>query len=110
MVKYRHISASYLLPKLFTTVTTADKFRNVTACRGRSATVSDALLYMDVVQQYCPVIKLLRACIVEVSGSTLGRAISVREMCMRFLGIAKLNRVQFLEINHDRFRVNIPHL
>lgn len=46
----------------------------------------------------------------EVSGSTLGRAINIRDMRVRFLGIAKLNRAQFLEINHDRFRVNISHL
>jgi hypothetical protein len=47
---------------------------------------------MEVVQQYCAGIKLLQACIVEVSGSTLGRAISIRDMRVCFLGIAKLNR------------------
>jgi len=105
---------TYPPPKLFTTVTTADKFIHLlpsaAACRGRSATVSGALLDMDIVQQYCPVISLLRACVVEVTGSTLGRAISISDTRVRFLGIAKLNRAQFLEINHDRFLVNIPHL
>jgi hypothetical protein len=49
-------------------------------------------MFRPFIQQYCAGIKLLRACIVEVSGSTLGRAISIRNMRVCFLGNAKLNR------------------
>jgi hypothetical protein len=62
-------------------------------CRRRSATVSDALLDVEVFQPYWAGIKLLRACIVEVSVSTPVRSISIHGMRVCFLGIAKINRV-----------------